>query len=295
MNLHLALHYGQCFGVRDAVALTRDQATARAEPLHVLGQLAHNPAVRADLAAVGARETALADVPKLPPGSRVIISAHGVSQRTRAELARRRLHVTDATCPLVHRAHQALRELVAAGNRPAIIGQAGHVEVEGLRGDYPDALVLLQDTDLERLPWQGQLGVVAQTTQPLPRVEALLQKVKALRPRLRVTFRDTVCRPTKDRQAALRELARRCEVVLVVGGRNSNNSRQLASTAETLGAAAYLVENAREIQARWFEHAEDVGLTAGTSTPEANVREVETKLRHIAAAKRRGLLLGCAR
>jgi len=297
MKIHLALHYGHCFGVRDAIALTRSvaAATPQDQPLHILGQMAHNPTVRAELTAAGAREMPLADFRQLPPGSRVMVSAHGVSRGVRQELAKHRLQVTDATCPLVHRAHQALEQLVAKGYRPGIIGLAGHVEVEGLRGDYPDAIVFLEDADLEHLPLSGRLGVVAQTTQPLARVKALLEKVKQVRPRLRVQFTDTVCRPTKDRQDALHRLARTCDVVIVVGGRNSNNSRQLVQTAEALGTTAYLVESAAEVQARWFEHSEHAGLTAGTSTPEASLREVEARLRHIAAGKSRGLLLGCAR
>lgn len=297
MQIIVALHYGQCFGVRDAIALTQQQAKEATpdRPLHILGQMAHNPSVRQELRDAGAREIPLADYRHLAPGSRVMISAHGVSNRVREQLAKRQLRVTDATCPLVHRAHQALAELVRQGCQPVIIGKAGHVEVEGLRGDYPQAVIILEEADLEKLPRLGRVGIVAQTTQPFVRVEALLHKAKRLRPRLQIEFRDTVCRPTKERQAALYRLLRQCEAIIVVGGANSNNSRQLAETAERHGTPAYLVENATQLQPRWLEGLATVGLTAGTSTPERSVREVERRLRHLATSQRNHLAQGCAR
>ncbi len=297
MQIIVALHYGQCFGVRDAIALTHQQAKHATpdRPLYILGQMAHNPSVRQELTAAGAREIPLNDYRHLAPGSRVMISAHGISNTIHDQLQAKHLQVIDATCPLVHRAHAALADLVRQGCQPVIIGKAGHVEVEGLRGDYPQAIVILSEEDLEKLPRLGRVGIVSQTTQPFVRVEALLDKAKRLRPRLHLEFRDTVCRPTKERQAALYHLLKQCDAILVVGGTNSNNSRQLVDTAERHGTPAYLVEHADQIQPRWFEGLATVGLTAGTSTPDRSVREVERRLRHLAASQRNHLAQGCAR
>jgi 4-hydroxy-3-methylbut-2-en-1-yl diphosphate reductase len=292
MNIHLATHFGLCFGVRDALAAA--EQAARGRDLTILGELAHNPLVRERLARAGVRQGALAD-----PGSAatdsVMITAHGASERDRARWVATGRTVLDGTCPLVRRAHQALHTLVREGFRPVIIGRAGHVEVEGLRGDFADALVIETEGDIARLPHEGRLGVISQTTQPVGRVADLVARVKALRPGCEIRWVDTVCQPTKDRQEAVRALAAACEIIVVVGGRNSNNTRELAATVEAAGRVAYRVEQAGELHARWFEGAQEVGVTAGTSTLAETVDEVVARLRTFAAAARLGLLEGCGR
>lgn len=291
MTLHVASHLGFCFGVRDAVAAA-ERAAAR-EPVTLLGELVHNPAVQARLAGLGAGQADPAR-PGSAPTPTVLITAHGAAETTRSAWQAAGHRVIDTTCPLVHRAHQALRALAAAGHHPVIIGRRGHVEVNGLAGDHPDASLLEDESCLDTLPDKASFGVVAQTTQPLARVLALVEALRRARPGARVEFRDTVCQPTKDRQAALDALIARCEVVVVVGGRHSNNTRQLAATVRQAGRLAHLVESADELSPRWFEGVHHVGLTAGTSTPDDIIHAVRERLESFARAAERGLLTGHA-
>ncbi len=281
MTVRLANHYGMCFGVRDAIRKTLDAAVD--EPVTVLGQLVHNPVVDAELDRAGVRRGDLgAEVTEDEDGV-VAFTAHGVSDRQRQRWSEGGRQVVDTTCPLVHKAHAALRKLAAAGYRPVVIGQPGHVEVEGLIGDFDDALVVAGGADIANLPERGRLGIVSQTTQPVDFVRALVERIRAERPGAEVKFIDTVCAPTKDRQEALRQLCQDCDLVVVVGGANSNNTGALARAAEQLGVAAVRVERAEDLRPGWFRSVSRVGVTAGTSTLDETVRQVFERLQRIAA------------
>lgn len=270
-----------CFGVRDALRKTHEVAAAG--PVTLLGQLVHNPVVTAHLTMLGVREGKLEEVGGV--GTRgVVITAHGAADGHRRAWREAGHEVTDTTCPLVKKAHGALARLVAAGYFPVVIGKCGHVEVRGLTGDFPEAVVIEGEEDVRRLPEGRALGVVSQTTQPLGRVEGLVEAIRRARPGVVVRYVDTVCQPTKDRQGALDELCRECEVVVVVGGRNSNNTRELVVRAASLGAVAHHVETAEELRSEWFAGVESVGVTAGTSTLDETVEAVVSRLRVIAAS-----------
>ena len=189
----------------------------------------------------------------------------------------------DTTCPLVRKAHDSLRALVNAGYHPVVIGKAGHVEVEGLIGDFPEAHVIGSLDDIKSLPPLTKIGIVSQTTQPIDYVNQLVEAVRLAHPDAEVKFVDTVCAPTKNRQTALRELCAECEMVVVVGGANSNNTGELVRTAKCLGANAVQVERAADLDPDWFNEIKEVGVTAGTSTLDQTVREVAARLREIAA------------
>lgn len=282
MNIHLAHHFGMCFGVRDA--LRKTQAVASGGPVTVLGQLVHNPVVSGQLAMLGVREGRLEEVGRSLTRE-VVITAHGAAERHREAWRRAGHVVTDTTCPLVRKAHAALARLVQGGYFPVVIGKKDHVEVRGLTGDFPGAVVIETLEDMTALPEDGRpLGVVAQTTQPLERVERLVAAMRERRPGLEVRFIDTVCQPTKDRQQALDDLCRECEVVVVVGGRNSNNTRELVARAGALGARSYHVEFPEDMDPRWFDGVDHVGVTAGTSTLDETVEAVVNRLRLIAAS-----------
>lgn len=282
MQILLAQHHGLCFGVRDALA--RAETLAAAGPLTVLGELVHNPAALARLDAHGARRGDLASVASVKPGATVLITAHGASNERRRAWQNAGFQVHDTTCPLVRRAHGALAALVAAGFFPVVIGQADHAEVRGLTGDFPGAAVVENEADVVRLPEAARYGVVAQTTQPSAKVRALVESLRAARPEAEVVYRDTVCQPTKDRQAALAKLLAATEIVIVVGGRGSNNTRQLVLAAEAAGRRAFQVERADEVAPAWLDGAKVVGLTAGTSTLPETVRAVHARLEEIALA-----------
>lgn len=280
MNIHLARHFGMCFGVRDALRATHQAAIQH--PVTVLGQLVHNPLVDQQLRRLGVQQGQLGSPPSSST-SHVIVTAHGVSDHQHQVLRDAGLHVTDTTCPLVRKAHAALRSLVDEGCFPLVIGQASHVEVLGLTGDFPEARVLLDEADVQSLPFHKKFGIISQTTQPLHRVLALVDQIKRRHPSAEVRFVDTVCHPTKQRVEAMNELCARCDTVVVIGGRNSNNTRQLADTARRHGLTVHAIESAEELQPLWFRPARDVGVTAGTSTLDETVREVLDRLQQIAA------------
>lgn len=278
MNLHLAQHYGMCFGVRDALRATHDAAIR--EPVTILGQLVHNPVVETHLKTLGVRHGDLVH-PESAETHRVVITAHGASDSQRASWRQAGHAITDTTCPLVKKAHQALATLVQEGYHPVVIGQRQHVEVRGLVGDFPEASIVLEARDVLQIPAGVKLGVISQTTQPLDRVLELVAEIKRQHSQVEVRFVDTVCHPTKQRQNALEEVCRRCPVVIVIGGRNSNNTRQLAEKAARLGARVHPVETAADLREEWFRGVTDIGITAGTSTLDETVTAVMDRLRQM--------------
>ncbi len=282
MKIQLAEHYGLCFGVRDAIAQAEQLAGRGA--LTILGELVHNPVVRERLAQRGVREGTLDD-PDSAITPQVMITAHGASERKRAEWRGAGFGVADGTCPLVRHAHDQLRLLVSLGYFPVVIGKPGHVEVEGLIGDFPGACVVEKMEDIGRLPRHARYGVISQTTQPLDKVQTLVAAIREAQPESEVRFSDTVCQPTKSRQNALRKLIAECDTLVVVGGHNSNNTLQLVAAASVAGLTVHHIERAEELDPAWFCGTEIVGLTAGTSTLKETVAAVHARLHEIAARR----------
>jgi 4-hydroxy-3-methylbut-2-en-1-yl diphosphate reductase len=282
MKIQIAEHYGICFGVRDAVA--QAEKFAERAPLTILGELVHNPVVRERLIQQGIREGAL-DGSEAIATPQVMITAHGASDAVREAWRKSGYALADGTCPLVKHAHEQLRLLVAGGFFPIVIGKPGHVEVVGLTGDFPDACVIENEGDIERLPRSERYGVISQTTQPLEKVRALVEAIRRARPYCEVRFTDTVCQPTKNRQNALLRLIAECDTIVVVGGRNSNNTLQLAAASETAGRTVFHITTADELHAEWFRNSVVVGITAGTSTLKETVAAVHERLQKFAAAR----------
>jgi 4-hydroxy-3-methylbut-2-enyl diphosphate reductase len=269
-----------CFGVRDAIELA--QGRAAAGPVTILGDLVHNDTVLADLRGRGVliRQDA-SDIPT----REVLITAHGASNRRIEGLRQLGLTVTEATCPLVHRAHQALQKLVAAGFHPLVIGQAGHVEVRGLTEDHPGCDVVLTENEVDQLPERPRYGVVSQTTQPVARVRELVTHLRLRFPGSEVRWIDTVCQPTKDRQTAAEELASRCDVVLVIGGIHSNNTRRLVDTCQSRCSRVHWLQTSDDLDPAWIRESDTVGITAGTSTPDSVIEAIETALKGLPSRK----------
>jgi 4-hydroxy-3-methylbut-2-enyl diphosphate reductase len=192
------------------------------------------------------------------------------------------MEVLEATCPLVHVAHRAVQQLVAEGFHPVIVGKRDHVEVRGLTEDLAAFDVILTEDDVMALDPHPRFGVAAQTTQPLERVRGLVTAIQKRFPHSEVKFADTVCQPTKQRQNAARELARQCEVVLVIGGASSNNTRELVTTCREQCARVHHLQSADDIRAEWLEDVNTVGITAGTSTPDLVIDAVEARLKKLA-------------
>jgi len=278
MRIIRAEHLGMCFGVRDAIALALQKS--RSEPLTVLGDLVHNETVLADLRARGI------DIAQHPGAVRtpaVMITAHGASQKAMQRVRERGLDVIEATCPLVHVAHRAVAVLAQAGYHPVIVGKRDHVEVRGLTEDLAEFDIVLSEEDVLELKERARFGVAAQTTQPIEKVRSLVELISRRFPRAEVRFVDTVCHPTKQRQAAAIELATQSDVVVVIGGAHSNNTHELVKTCGRFCARVHHVQTTADLRPDWFADARTVGITAGTSTPDSLVSAVEQWLASLAA------------
>lgn len=280
MKILRAESMGFCFGVRDALRLALAQASQG--PLTILGELVHNRDVLGMLRGRGVR---IESQPERVTTPTVMITAHGASRRSMDRLRAAGLAVVDGACPLVRLVHRTIIRLVDEGYHPVVIGQRDHTEVRGLTGDLEDCDVLVQEAEVMQLRPRDRFGVVAQTTQPIDHVRRMVQLIRQRFPGAEVRFIDTVCQPTKRRQAAALELARQVDLVVVVGGRTSNNTRQLVATCQPHCPGVHHVESADELDPVWLEGIQSVGLTAGTSTPDATIDAVEAKLQALAAAR----------
>lgn len=280
MKIIRAEHLGMCFGVRDAIALAITEAERG--PLTILGDLVHNESVLRDLRARGIR---IVQDPGSATGPNVMITAHGASNKKIGQARAQGWAVSEATCPLVHLAHRALQHLVQEGYHPVIVGKRDHVEVRGMTEDLEEHDVILREEDVLTLKERSRFGVMAQTTQPIEHVRALVGRIRQRFPNSEVRFVDTVCQPTKQRQHAAVELAQQCDVVVVIGGANSNNTRELVQTCGRFCARVHHVQTAAELHPEWFVGAQTVGITAGTSTPDVTIDGVEQWLLAMAAQR----------
>jgi len=278
MKIIRAEHLGMCFGVKDAIALALE--TARREPLTILGNLVHNETVLAELRAEGIR---IGQKPAEIGTQTVMITAHGTSERRMGETRKLGLNVLEATCPLVRVAHRSLARLVQEGFHPVIIGKRDHVEVLGMTEDLGEFDVVLGEEDAVNLRERPRFGVVSQTTQPVDKVRRLVQLIRGRFPKSEVRFVDTVCQPTKQRQNAAVELSQKCDVVVVIGGAHSNNTHELVKTCSRFCRRVHRIQTAADLREEWFVDAETVGLTAGTSTPDAVIEGVAQRLNELAA------------
>jgi 4-hydroxy-3-methylbut-2-enyl diphosphate reductase len=267
---------GLCFGVRDA--LEAIEAIDNPREVTIRGQLVHNEIVLSRLAERGFTMQAEGDRRRvLPELTTIVVTAHGISDRERKRLESNSKKLIDTTCPLVQRVHLAAQALRAEGYHVLVIGRRGHVEVEGIVEDLDDHDVIETIDDVSPYPHR-RLGIVCQTTTPEQQVEQIRTAIAARNPDSEIKFVDTVCLPTKEHQRALEVLLGRVEAVVVVGGRNSNNTRALAARCREQGKPVVHVQSASELDAAWFRDFATVGLTAGTSTLPETIEEVHKAL-----------------
>jgi 4-hydroxy-3-methylbut-2-enyl diphosphate reductase len=280
MHVLRARHMGMCFGVRRAIA----QAVAAAErqPLTILGDLVHNETVLADLRARGIRTCSHVDDIDT---ATVMITAHGASERRLAQLRARHLRVLNATCPLVRSAHHAVAMLVSDGCHPVIVGQPGHAEVRGLTEDLDTCDVVLRDEDVHGLQERPRFGIAAQTTQPIERVHRLAALIRQRFPQSDIEMMNTVCLPTRLRQQAAEALARQADVILVVGGACSTNTQELVATCLRQCARVFHVQSAADVRADLLKGAAAIGITAGTSTPDNIIDDIEHKVKALGSSE----------
>jgi 4-hydroxy-3-methylbut-2-enyl diphosphate reductase len=262
---------GMCFGVRDALKVLTEVERPGEVTIH--GELVHNAVVLQRLDARGFRQVGESARRELPVTEMVLITAHGISQTERRRLEQAGKRLLDTTCPLVTRAHHAAQKLQAEGYHVLLIGRRGHVEVQGVIEDLESFDVIQSPEEVRRYPHR-RLGIMCQTTTPARLVARIRERVAALNPGAEIRFIDTVCHPTKDHQRSLEELLEQVEAVVVVGGHNSNNTRELAARCREKGLPAYHVQGPRDLEPEWFRGVRTVGLTAGTSTLDETIEEV---------------------
>ena len=282
MKVSLASAMGTCFGVQDAINLAMSPEFNN--ELTIVGQLVHNPQVSDSLKQNGVSLVpGIEDIDKIKT-KKVMITAHGAAEKTKQRLHDAGFIVYDASCPLVMRVHQTIKSLVTKGYFPVVIGQKDHVEVKGIVGDLDDHLVINSEEDFPKIEKSGnrKLGIVTQTTQQRDKVEALVEKIRALDYVDEVSFVNTICQPTHDRQVAVHELADQVDLMIVIGGYNSSNTKKLVHVCGEKGIEAHHIESFDQLHKNWFVNKQHVGITAGTSTPENVINEVHTKILEIA-------------
>lgn len=275
--IEVAAHAGVCYGVERALSMAHEAAASAPAPVQTLGPLIHNPLVVRELGEAG---VGLADTLDEAPAGSVIIRAHGVVPAVIDEARRRGLTVIDATCPYVKRVHKAAERLVDQGYQLIVVGESGHPEVEGIMGHADGrAHVVSTPDDLAALELERRVGVVVQTTQTQA---ALAAVVSALLTRVdEVHIVNTICSATQERQASAAALAGRADVMVVVGGKNSGNTRRLAEICSARCAATHHIEDASELDAAWFAGAVLIGVTAGASTPAAHIERAVARIREL--------------
>jgi 4-hydroxy-3-methylbut-2-enyl diphosphate reductase len=284
MQIFLANPRGFCAGVDRAIDIVERALDLFGAPIYVRHEVVHNRYVVDNLRARGA--VFVDELSQVPDGETVIFSAHGVSQTVQREARGRGLRVLDATCPLVTKVHMEVMRHARVGRECILIGHAGHPEVEGTLGQYGATVeggMYLVETveDVARLQVKNpdELALVTQTTLSVDDCGAIIEALRARFPSIRVPRKDDICYATQNRQDAVKALATRCEVVLVVGSPTSSNSNRLKEVAERLGAPAYLIDGADDIRREWLSGKEHIGITAGASAPEILVEQVIARLR----------------
>ncbi len=275
MQVLLAEAFGFCFGVRDA--LTAAERAPQPDAVTIHGELVHNEQVRSRLNSLGFHSVSEQDRSRIPATPLVMITAHGVSDRERSRLEQGGKQLIDTTCPLVKKVHRAAALLAAEGRHVLIIGRPGHVEVQGILEDLASGEAVESVEAVKAYPCE-RLGIVCQSTTPPRLAAAVNAAIRAANPGADIRFIDTICQPTRDRQDAVVRLLPLVDAMVVVGGRNSNNTRELAALCRDRGVPAFHVQTAADLDPRWFRGCRVVGLTAGTSTLDETIEEVRQAL-----------------
>ena len=278
-NIQLANPRGFCAGVDRAIEIVERALSIIGAPVYVRHEVVHNRFVVDDLREKGA--VFVQELDEVPDGSTVIFSAHGVSREVKETAKKRKLHVFDATCPLVTKVHSEVIQYGKQGKTVILVGHSGHPEVEGTMGQATGDVLLVETVeDVARLEVTDDISLafVTQTTLSVDDTSQILGALRKRFPLIEGPKRDDICYATQNRQDAVRELATVCDAILVVGSANSSNSNRLRELAEQEGAKSVLVDGADDIDSSWVLSAKTVGVTAGASAPEVLVKDVIAKL-----------------
>ena len=284
MQVLLANPRGFCAGVDRAIEIVERALVLHGAPIYVRHEVVHNKFVVNDLRNKGA--VFVEELAEVPAGSTVIFSAHGVSQAVRREAESRGLKVFDATCPLVTKVHVEVAKMRTQGREIIMIGHRGHPEVEGTMGQSAGGMHLVEGPDDVpglQVHDEDNLAYVTQTTLSMDDATRTIDAIRSRFPKIVGPKKDDICYATQNRQDAIKALAQRCDVVIVVGSPNSSNSNRLREVAEQQGVPAYMIDNAGELQPEWVAGKSCVGITAGASAPEVLVQAVVERLRGLGA------------
>ena len=276
-KLILAAPRGFCAGVAYAIEVVDLALKVHGAPLYVRHAIVHNEFVVRSFEQRGV--IFVEDVNEIPEGATVVFSAHGVSPAVREEAIGRGLHVIDATCPLVTKVHKEAARFARRGYTMLYVGHRGHVEAEGTMGEAPDQMILvdnLEEAETVQVP-EGPLSVVTQTTLSVDEVDKTLEVLRRRFPHLETPQKEDICYATTNRQGAVKELAKACDLVVVVGSQTSSNSNRLREVAASFDVPAFLIMSPDEVQEAWSRYA-IIGVTSGASTPESVVEAIIGRL-----------------
>jgi len=290
MDVLLANPRGFCAGVERAIEIVERALEQRGAPIYVRHEIVHNKYVVDDLRKKGA--VFVEELDEIPRGSTVIFSAHGVSQEIRRDAEARGLKVFDATCPLVTKVHVEVAKMLREGYEIVMIGHRGHPEAEGTMGQSESGMHLVETVaDVAQLKVRdaGKLAYVTQTTLSVDDAAQIVAALRARFPAVRGPKRDDICYATQNRQDAVKFMAPRCDVVIVVGSPNSSNSNRLREVAHNMGVEAYMVDSAADLRPEWIAGKARVGVTAGASAPEVLVNALIERLQELGAKSVRPL------
>ncbi|MEZ5074364.1 MAG: 4-hydroxy-3-methylbut-2-enyl diphosphate reductase [Solirubrobacterales bacterium] len=276
----LAAPRGYCAGVDRAVQTVEHALDLHGAPVYVRKEIVHNKHVVEQLSKRGA--IFVAEETEVPEGELVVFSAHGVSPAVHANAAERNLRTIDATCPLVTKVHVEARKFAEQGYTIVMIGHHGHEEVEGTTGEAPESIILVETIDdVDRLEIEDpdRVAYITQTTLSVDETAGVIARLRERFPKIASPKSDDICYATTNRQLAVKQLAAECDLVLVIGSRNSSNSNRLVDVTRELGTAAHLIDKASEVEEEWLAGVETLGITSGASAPEELVDELVAMFR----------------
>lgn len=278
-QITLAAPRGFCAGVAYAIEVVNLALKIHGAPLYVRHAIVHNEYVVKDFERQGV--IFIEDVNEIPAGATVVFSAHGVSPQVRTDSAARGLNVIDATCPLVTKVHNEAKRFASKDYLMVYVGHRGHVEAEGTMGEAPDRMILVEtpaEAEALILPAHERLALVTQTTLSVDEVEAITEVLERRFPHMERPTKEDICYATTNRQGAVKELARQCDFVIVVGSNQSSNSNRLAEVARDYGADSVLLMSPDELERSVVEQYQHIGITSGASTPDQLVEDVIGRL-----------------
>ena len=276
MKILLAKDAGYCFGVRDAVDMAYNTAE-KDDDVYMLGHIVHNENVVNDLDKAGAR--VVASIDDVPDGKPILFRAHGTTVNTWNDAKTKDMNIVDATCPLVWEIHEEVKKLEKEGRKIIIVGDHGHDEVVGIASQVNNPIIVASPKEAKALKKTKRAGVVSQSTQTIENVQEIINIIMTKVFDLR--FVNTICFPTKRNQTQIKELAKQCDVMVVIGSFSSANSKRLTALAKDRNKNSYQVTCAEEIEPKWLEGVETVGVSAGASTPDNIIHDVIIKIKEL--------------